>query len=407
VTGFSGLFEDRAWETVDASFEAARLERVPSAGSDVDSSSPFALPRNASIPVVMLAEGDDVERTADGLTMLFTEPDVEDRLREPATAARLRELMRSRDGGGPGGRIYVSGGADFARRMMAAVDEVLDGQELADLVLEHRYVQVVTAAGASDRCIDASELSLHNDPGRSIWMAIDGRVYDLTAFAEMHPGGQKLIESFAGMDATSTYRAIEHHRDPAVQGLLSPFEIGVLRQPDLDDDAFRRWTWTLNLLVEIENAHRLDTSIGRELPLTPYRLQFAIEAHARFLAQTMAIVGRRIADLARECREPALADEIERVVDEPDAHAARGRCDELELRLAHDGATAALDSLLTQLQVADADYLAAAKKHVAAGLKQFEYDDGRANNDGARLAELQAFPELGRGHLDVLERLVG
>ena len=31
VTGFTGLFEDRAWETVDASFEAARLERVRSA----------------------------------------------------------------------------------------------------------------------------------------------------------------------------------------------------------------------------------------------------------------------------------------------------------------------------------------------------------------------------------------
>ena len=33
VTGFSGLFEDRAWETVDASFEAARVERVRSAPS--------------------------------------------------------------------------------------------------------------------------------------------------------------------------------------------------------------------------------------------------------------------------------------------------------------------------------------------------------------------------------------
>ena len=107
-----------------ADHEAARLERVhsaaPSARFDGVPSSAFALPRNASIPIVMLAEGIGLaafvallqERTADGVTMLFAEADaegrlphreriaanggthigrrVEDLLREPATGARLR-----------------------------------------------------------------------------------------------------------------------------------------------------------------------------------------------------------------------------------------------------------------------------------------------------------------------------
>jgi cytochrome b involved in lipid metabolism len=507
VTGFSGLFEDRAWETVDASFEAARLERVQSAPPPrlarverVDELSPgihrivldvrglglhcepgdrcvvrsdesrryaisstaderieltalglpdgvsadsdvaldvvplpgFALPRDASVPVVMLAEGIGIapfvaflDARPQATNVLLAEPDeagrlpyperidrigprVDDLLREPETAARLRELMGRR------GRIYVSGGAEFARRMMTAVEEALDGQDLPDLVVQHRYVQDVVPGAAMPRAyIDASELAFHNHPGESVWMAIDGRVYDLTAFAEMHPGGQKLIESFAGMEATSTYRRIEHDRDPSIQGLLSMFEIGALRRPELDDDTldalFRRWAVTMNVLVEIENAHRLDTSIRLELPRTPFRLQFAIEAHARFLAQTIAIVCRRVAELARATGDgAALGDEVERVVDGAEALAARERCDELEGRLASDGATVELDALLSELQAADAVYLREAKTRVAAGVRRFERHAAEilATGNDALLDELLAFPQLTRAHFELQERLV-
>ena len=84
-------------------------------------------------------------------------------------------------------------------------------------------------------------------------------------------------------------------------------QIGTIRRLDLDsdvliEDLFRRWVHGLGNLVEIENAYRLDTSIQAE-PLsraegargparTPYRLQFAIEAHTRFVSQTLAIVCR-------------------------------------------------------------------------------------------------------------------
>ena len=373
VTGFSGLFEDRAWETVDASFEAARVERVRSAppsprlarverveelcpgvrrvvldvrglalrcepgdrcellpenepaldprlywissvtaerveltvadlpfsirpGAEIPvgivSPAGFSLPSDASVPIVMLAEGIGIApfvaflearaRLPGTKNLLFAESGPEASLphrellldhsergeAEVHLVGSVEDALREHGCGGPGARIYVCGGAAFARRMMAAVGDALD-EPLADLIVQHRYEQEVLPTDTMPQTqIDASELAQHADPADSIWAAIGGRVYDLTAFAEFHPGGQKLIHSFAGMDATSSYRLIEHHRDPSVEALLAVFEIGTLRQLELElagGDLFREWVRTLYVLVEIENAHRLDTSIRTEL----------------------------------------------------------------------------------------------------------------------------------------------
>jgi cytochrome b involved in lipid metabolism len=240
---------------------------------------------------------------------------------------------------------------------------------LRDLLAQHAYGAEVVPTGAPGGEIDASELALHNDPAQSMWMAIGGRVYDVTRFADIHPGGEKLIQSFAGMDATSSYRLVEHHRDAVIEELLAVFEIGTLRAADDD-----RWARTLNVLVEIENAHRMDTSIGCELPLSAFRVQFAVEAHRRFLDQTLGIVCRRIAALDR-------AADAEGVLSADEAHAAAERCDELERALGRDSTLIALDSTLEALHGANAAFLRRAKTLVA----------GRTS--------LAVFPELARAHL--------
>ena len=290
VTGFSGLFEDRAWEAVDASFEEARLERVRSSAA-------------------------------------------------PATGERA-------DGRPPDAQVAVR-----------------------DLARQYGYGEDTVPIPARRGGIDRAELALHNDPKESMWMAIDGRVYDLTRFGEIHPGGEKLIRSFAGMDATATYRLVAHDRDPAVEALLGLFEIGSLHPADDE-----RWARTLNVLVEIENAHRLDTSIRDELPLSAFRLQFALEAHRRFLEQTIAIVCRRIGELDA-------AVDAEHVLSGAEARAAAERSGELERTLERDGGTVALDAALQALHRANAAYLNRAKRLVA------------------ERTPLDAFPELTRAHL--------
>jgi sulfite reductase (NADPH) flavoprotein alpha-component len=306
---------------------------------------------------------------------------------------------------------------------MESAADALGRETLYDLIVQRRYLQEVlpteTAPGPE---IDASELVLHSEPDDGIWMAIDGRVYDLTAFAEIHPGGQKLIHSFAGMDATRSYRIVEHHLDPSIDALLSVFEIGSMRRLRLEhapvEALFRHWLRTLYVLVEIENAHRLDASIRGEplrrderagaVELTPYRLQFALEAHRRFLHQTLEIVCRRVGGLWQATSKPGASDpELDDLPAGPDAVAARESCDELERRLESEGATADLDALLTERQAAERAYLREAKLLVASGVQVFELHEADALTHGreAMLAALRGIGPHTRGHLADASRL--
>lgn len=55
--------------------------------------------------------------------------------------------------------------------------------------------------------IPLSEVANHNTK-QDCWVVIHGKVYDLTGFLNIHPGGQNTILSWAGRDATKTWRLI-------------------------------------------------------------------------------------------------------------------------------------------------------------------------------------------------------
>ena len=119
---------------------------------------------------------------------------------------------------------------------MTALAELLEqpgrpGREVVrDLVAQRRYMQDVfttyTGSVVTPRPrIDAAELARRRTPEDRIWQAIAGRVYDLTEFEAIHPGGHRIIESFCGLDATSSYRIVEHHRDPEVEAMLAMYDV--------------------------------------------------------------------------------------------------------------------------------------------------------------------------------------
>jgi sulfite reductase alpha subunit-like flavoprotein len=369
---------------------------------------------------------------------------VDDLIREPSLAARLRELVRT------GARIYVCGRAMFARSVLDAIADILDEpggtgrEELFDLVAQNRYMHDVfttyTGSTAEPRPrIEISDLIRRNTATEGLWMAIDGRVYDLTQFAEIHPGGRKLIESFAGTDASRSYRIVEHHLDPEVQATLSMFEVGVMRrlrfarrwtiavgEHGLEhlplDMLFQRWVRCLYMLVEIENAFRLERSIWDEplhrderrgaLPRTPYRVQFGIESHSRFLTQTVPFVCSRFAGLWRTTSGPcapeasfrALDEQIDGLLAAAAANAARTATDELEQALAREGASAELIERIRWLQNADASYLNAAKMLVASGVQIFEEHEADVveHGAGALIDVLLALPGLTQVHFEAV-----
>ena len=61
----------------------------------------------------------------------------------------------------------------------------------------------------------------------SCYTAIEGKVYDVSAFIREHPGGSKEILRICGKDGTNSFNS-EHSRDMDAKALLADFQIGIL-----------------------------------------------------------------------------------------------------------------------------------------------------------------------------------
>ncbi|EFJ25110.1 hypothetical protein SELMODRAFT_231254 [Selaginella moellendorffii] len=84
---------------------------------------------------------------------------------------------------------------------------------------------------AAGRVITRDELAEHRNDG-DLWISIQGKVYDVSKWAAIHPGGDLALKSFAGQpDATDAFLAF-HPRQRAFQ-ILPKFLIGTLADPVL------------------------------------------------------------------------------------------------------------------------------------------------------------------------------
>jgi cytochrome b involved in lipid metabolism len=174
---------------------------------------------------------------------------------------------------------------------------------------------------AHEQTYDASEVVSHNDPESGYWTIINGRVYDLTRFAHLHPGGDKIIRSYAGLDATDAYRTARHHANPEVDAMLGLYEIGAVRRLDFGSswsvavspdglrlvplkDTFRAWIGVLYTAVEMENAVANDYGIRSEpvtyderadaVSMSPYKARLLFQTHRRFVAEHLStLTGER------------------------------------------------------------------------------------------------------------------
>ena len=56
-------------------------------------------------------------------------------------------------------------------------------------------------AAADLPVLSLADVARHSTPA-CCWVAIDGRVYDVTAFVEKHPGGKAVLLGVGGRDAS-------------------------------------------------------------------------------------------------------------------------------------------------------------------------------------------------------------
>lgn len=72
------------------------------------------------------------------------------------------------------------------------------------------------------RKISLKELSKHTEEA-DCWLAINGKVYDVTPFKD-HPGGKDILVENSGKDATKEFDDIEH--TATAKNLLTKYFIG-------------------------------------------------------------------------------------------------------------------------------------------------------------------------------------
>ncbi|KAK5661771.1 hypothetical protein OQA88_9872 [Cercophora sp. LCS_1] len=70
-----------------------------------------------------------------------------------------------------------------------------------------------------------SDVASHNK-GDSLWIVVDGDVYDLTGFQDEHPGGKKILQRVAGKDASKQFW--KYHNEGILKKYQKQLQIGSL-----------------------------------------------------------------------------------------------------------------------------------------------------------------------------------
>ncbi|KAF1994309.1 hypothetical protein P154DRAFT_33488 [Amniculicola lignicola CBS 123094] len=152
------------------------------------------------------------------------------------------DLVMSKKQGGLGGYLYVCGSVGVFDSVMSGIRKAIynyrtSTMETADVILntafaERRFMLDVFMTPKPLPCnqptIPLSQLAMHTGhrPNSRLWIGVHGKVYDVTDFCPMHPGGTNIIRSNAGVDCSHSFDILAHTNNPEVSSLLTKYYIG-------------------------------------------------------------------------------------------------------------------------------------------------------------------------------------
>jgi sulfite reductase (NADPH) flavoprotein alpha-component len=366
-------------------------------------------------------------------------------MQTPGNAAALWQLLRPESEGGKGGYFYICGQTHFAHSVIASLKAILakylpgspspESDDVLDYfrkwVADGRLMMDIftTFAPANSpgvknyQVYDNSEVLIHNTPQNGYWMVIQGQVYDLSEFMYLHPGGERLIRTNAGLDATSSYEQVEHHLNSEVHAMLDLYKIGKIRRLDFGDkwgvavvphthqrletaavaatgmvylslhDAYRHWMRYIYAVVESENALRNNLSL-KQTALTAHdgsqylnfiKASLLLEVQQLFLDNYLPqLTGPKLHFLwcitiglcDAQAQVTHLQAELQSVEESPPAQRARKKIAQLSVYL--DSAENLAESQmqlsqeLAHLQRASLRFIQSLKLKLSGGLKAFE-----------------------------------
>lgn len=190
------------------------------------------------------------------------------------------DLVMSKKQGGLGGYIYICGSVSVFDSVMTGIRKAIydhrsatmESSEaiLATAFAERRFMLDVFMTPKPLPCnlptIPQSELALHTGhrPNTAVWIAVHGKVYDVTDFVPIHPGGVLIIRSNAGVDCSQSFDNLAHTNNPEVASLLTKYFIGTLTpKPDYHasdelNSLYDMWLVYLKTLVETLVAQQFE-----------------------------------------------------------------------------------------------------------------------------------------------------
>ncbi|KAF2688123.1 hypothetical protein K458DRAFT_361117 [Lentithecium fluviatile CBS 122367] len=152
------------------------------------------------------------------------------------------DLVMSKKQGGIGGYLYVCGSVGVFDSVMSGIRKALYNHrsptmETAETILktafaERRFMLDVFMTPKPLPCnqptIPLSQLAMHtgHTPDSHVWIGVHGKVYDVTDFCSMHPGGTNIIKSNGGVDCSKSFDLLAHTNNPEVSSLLTKYYIG-------------------------------------------------------------------------------------------------------------------------------------------------------------------------------------
>jgi sulfite reductase (NADPH) flavoprotein alpha-component len=251
---------------------------------------------------------------------------IEQLLADPSVTRELVDLVRAPRDGGQGGSVYICGRSGFATTVVGALTRAFERRLEAERGAKHsgaaELVRQLSGEGRlvfelhtdarpiadESRWLSLSEVAQRNNAKAGYWIILEQSVYDMTEFAELHPGGRTIVRAYAGIDATHAYDRA-HGRQPDVDAMREMYKLGRIKPLTFEAftakitgphgtttvscrAAYQAWVRALHLVVEMQNAHAVDLGLQSSVtsPLgmprhgsDRFKLSRAAETHFRFL----------------------------------------------------------------------------------------------------------------------------
>jgi len=267
----------------------------------------------ANVNIILTRESKqlDKEESLKNGKLIFKATDskkINDLILETENSERIFGAIKPQFSENKKGYFYSCGKAGFALSVLDSLKGVIaknsvntnETQETfyhlfsEDRLMQDVFTSPTQVCNAYKKEFDLSEVIDHNSPEKGYWMVINGKVYDLTEFKEIHPGGDKIVEDNAGRDATHEFERANHHRSKEITSMLSMYCIGNLKKIAFSSDRlqiqYQDWVNSLHLVTEMQNTFIADfsfenkkvTRLCEEKEITPYKLALKVENQQRF-----------------------------------------------------------------------------------------------------------------------------